>query len=48
MNKGMQVETVGRDSWKCGALEEWCGNLMQWKLPEIYDVVLVRTFSNGE
>lgn len=35
----MEGESVGRDNWNWdgGSFVEWCGNLVQWKLPGMYE-----------
>lgn len=35
---GERCEERGRDRWYWGAFGGWCGNLVQWKLPRIYEV----------
>lgn len=30
-------ESAKRDDWNWGVVKECCGNLVQWKLPEIYE-----------
>ena len=38
VGKIRQVERMGREGWNGGStLDEWCGNLVQWKLLGIYE-----------
>lgn len=45
---GIEGRSAGRDSWNWGALGEWYGNTVQYKLLGIYGVTLVRTSNNRE
>lgn len=33
----VEGESVGKDSWNCGAFKGRCGNLVRLKLPGIYE-----------
>lgn len=34
---GVEGENMGRDGWNWRTFGEWCGNLVEWKLPGIYE-----------
>lgn len=40
----IEQEILGRDSWNQKEFEGWHGNLMQWKLPQLYKGDLSRGF----